>query len=250
MPGPLKLLLGPVLLRQGRQVRRHALRLPEAAGPREGVVGEGALRLRLLVVGDSAAAGVGVDHQAQALAEPLAERLALALDGRVAWQLVASTGHRAADALKALEQARLNPADVMVTSLGVNDTVGQTPVRHWLATLDALHGMAQARAGVRHTWHSAVPPMERFPVLPQPLRWVLGRDARRLDQALQRHLAGQADRGHVALPPMPGEAAGWMARDGFHPGLLGYQAWVEALTRQMLLEGAAALQPAEAGRAA
>ena len=68
----------------------------------------------------------------------------------------------------------------------------------------------------------------------------------RLLQSLQQHLAGQSDRGHVPLPAMPGEAAGWMARDGFHPGLLGYQAWVEALTRQMLLEGAAALQPAEA----
>ena len=35
MPGPLKLLLGPVLLRQGRQVRRHALRLPPVAAAEE-----------------------------------------------------------------------------------------------------------------------------------------------------------------------------------------------------------------------
>lgn len=244
MPGPLKLLLGPVLLRQGRQVRRQALRLPEPEGPRAGVAGEGVLRLRLLVVGDSAAAGVGVDEQSQALAAPLAERLARVLQGRVSWQLVATTGHRAADALKALEQAPLSPADAMVTSLGVNDAVGQTPVRHWLATLAALHAVAQRRAGVRQTWHSAVPPMEHFPVLPQPLRWVLGRDARRLDQALQRSLAGLSDRHHVALPAMPGEAAGWMARDGFHPGLRGYQAWTVALTRQMLLDGVGALQPA------
>ena len=75
-----KLLLGPLLLAQARRLRKTALRLPEAAGPRSGVEFP-ALRaalvaepLRLLVVGDSSAAGVGVDHQEQALAQPLARQ--------------------------------------------------------------------------------------------------------------------------------------------------------------------------------
>ncbi|HEY0887682.1 MAG TPA: SGNH/GDSL hydrolase family protein, partial [Ramlibacter sp.] len=79
-----KLALGPVLLRQGRAVRRTALRLPEPPGPRQGVAGEGELRLRLLVVGDSSAAGVGLQHQSQALALPLAQLLSRRLEGAVA----------------------------------------------------------------------------------------------------------------------------------------------------------------------
>ena len=56
-----KYALGPVLLAQGLRMRRVALRLPEAAGPREGRVGEPRGRpLRLLFLGDSSAGGVGV----------------------------------------------------------------------------------------------------------------------------------------------------------------------------------------------
>ncbi len=51
--------LAPLLLWQGRHVRRVTPRLPEAAGPRAGTTGHGP-PLRLLVLGDSAAAGVGV----------------------------------------------------------------------------------------------------------------------------------------------------------------------------------------------
>ncbi|KAB0649370.1 SGNH/GDSL hydrolase family protein, partial [Burkholderia diffusa] len=51
--------LGPLLLMQGRRVRRVTPRLAEAAGPRDGTAGDGP-PLRVLVLGDSAAAGVGV----------------------------------------------------------------------------------------------------------------------------------------------------------------------------------------------
>ena len=70
-----KWLLGPVLLWQGARVRATALRLPEAAGER--LQSGGALRL--LIVGDSSAAGVGAAHQDEALAGCLARTLAARL---------------------------------------------------------------------------------------------------------------------------------------------------------------------------
>ena len=51
------LALAPLLVVQGWYVKRVTPRLPEAEGARQGVTGQGQ-RLRLLVVGDSAAAGV------------------------------------------------------------------------------------------------------------------------------------------------------------------------------------------------
>ncbi|RMD81354.1 MAG: SGNH/GDSL hydrolase family protein, partial [Candidatus Dadabacteria bacterium] len=57
--------LGPLLLWQGWRVRLNVPRLPEAPGPRQGRAGKGPL-LRLLIVGDSAAAGVGAAHQDEA----------------------------------------------------------------------------------------------------------------------------------------------------------------------------------------
>jgi lysophospholipase L1-like esterase len=233
-----KLALAPLLLWQGQQVRRRALRLPEAAGPRTGVAGDGAGPpvLRLLVVGDSSAAGVGVPTQDEALAAPLARGLSQRLGGPVAWQLVATSGHAARDALQTLQATPdLAPADVLLVVLGVNDAVALTRTRPWLATLDALHAHAVAHAGVRWCWHSALPPMGRFPLLPQPLRWVLGREAERLDRALRRHVQGRADRRWVALPQVPAGVlpAGWMADDGYHPGPMGYAAWAGLLADEI-----------------
>ena len=63
-----KVALSPLLIWQGRQVRREAPRLPEATGPRLGLAGmerhSGAMpRLRVLIVGDSSGAGVGAATQ-------------------------------------------------------------------------------------------------------------------------------------------------------------------------------------------
>ena len=62
--------LGPLLLLQGRRVRRSVPRLPEPTGPRSGCVGAGR-SLRVLIAGDSAAAGVGSANQDQALSGQL-----------------------------------------------------------------------------------------------------------------------------------------------------------------------------------
>lgn len=235
-----KLLLAPLLLWQGLQVRRKALRLPEAAGARSGVAGSGELRLRLLIVGDSSGAGVGAATQAEALAGRLSAALAQRLGGGVHWRLIAKTGHTTADALADFASAELEAADVLVTALGVNDVVSQVSPRRWVGQLQQLHELAVQRAGVRYSLHSAVPPMHAFPLLPQPLRWLLGAHALRMNRMLARKLLGQAQRGLQALPPnLHGAAAAeLMATDGFHPGPAGYQLWADALAERIAREWA------------
>ncbi len=51
--------LGPLLVAQATRLRRTALELPEPRGARAGTIGRGTPVLRLLVAGDSSAAGVG-----------------------------------------------------------------------------------------------------------------------------------------------------------------------------------------------
>ncbi len=226
-----KVLLGPLLLWQGRQVRATALRLPEAAGPRAQPGGA----LRVLLVGDSSAAGVGAAHQQEALAGRLSEALARRTGQPVGWQLVATSGHRTEQALAALQSAELAPADLLVTALGVNDVVDQVPASHALAALRDIHRIAAERAGVRLSIHCAAPPMQHFPVLPQPLRWFFGQQAARFNAALQAHVAGEPGRQVLHLPAaMQRDAASLMAADGFHPGPRGYALWAEALADQAM----------------
>ncbi|MDF9773996.1 SGNH/GDSL hydrolase family protein [Pseudomonas baetica] len=125
-----KILLGPVLLAQGLYTRRVTPRLPEAEGERQGEVGSGDV-LRLLIVGDSAAADVGAATQGEAPSGRLVERLAD--DYQVAWKLWARTGLDAQGLLELLEQHAPEPFDVALLSIGVNDVTSTLAVDQWLA---------------------------------------------------------------------------------------------------------------------
>lgn len=219
--------LGPLLLLQGRRVRRVTPRLPEAEGPRAGIEGAGAgSPLRLLVVGDSSAAGVGVSHQQAALAQPTARALARRIGRPVKWQLVARSGACTEEAIELLRASPVSPADVLVTALGVNDVTGQRAAR-FVGDIAELWRVAARHAGVRHGVLAGLPPMHAFPAVPQPLRWYLGQYARGLDASLEAWIAAQPHLRFCSMqwPVGPGS----VATDGFHPGPEGYARWSEAM---------------------
>lgn len=216
--------LGPLLLLQGRHVRRVTPVLPEPPGPREGRIGQGP-PLSLLILGDSAAAGVGAATQAQALSGQLAACLAPRFDLR--WKLHARTGDTTADALAALAALEREPFDVVVTSLGVNDVTAGLGVNLWIARQRQLLAALRRDFGARRVLLSAVPPMHLFPALPQPLRAYLGAQARRYNVALRTLAQQEAGCRWVSLDLPPD--ARLMAHDGFHPGPAVYAAWARRL---------------------
>lgn len=219
---PAWLPLLPLLAVQGLLVRARALRLPEPPGARCGVEGTGP-RLRLLVLGDSAAAGVGAPHQRFALAGQLVAELAR--DHEVHWRLHARTGHAVADATAALAEIDGEPFDVAVTSIGVNDATRRLAPAQFGARMARLVDTLRARHGTRMVLASGLPPMDRFPGLPQPLRAFIGGHARRLDAALAALAAARDDLQHVPLAFDPSLDERAMAEDGFHPGPPAYRAW-------------------------
>ena len=78
-----------------------------------------------------------------------------------------------------------------------------------------------------HVVFAPLPPVHRFALLPQPLRRVMGDDARRHDDALARWAATRGDVSHVAIEfDLTPDA---MASDGFHPGEPVYRVCGEAL---------------------
>ncbi len=222
----LKLALSPLLVAQAIATRRRAPALPEADGPRQGSVGAGP-PLSLLIVGDSSAAGVGVRTQDEALAGHLTRTLARHASCRIDWQLVARSGLTSAQALPLLVQQRPGPAEIAVVVLGVNDVVEQVPSHRAVVHRAALADRLLGDHGVRHVVFAPLPPMHRFPLLPQPLRFVAGRDARRHDDAMARWAATRGDVSHVPIAFELSPAA--MAADGFHPGEPVYRACGEAL---------------------
>lgn len=234
-----KLALSPLLVAQALRTRAKLPRLPEAAGPRHGAVGEGA-PLSLLITGDSSAAGVGVVHQRDALAPRLAQELATRGGRRVQWRLLAQSGLTTAQTLALLQ--REHPAagpgghfDIAVVVTGVNDVVDQVPSHHAVSLREALANRLRNGLGVHHVVFAPLPPVHLFPGLPQPLRWVAGSDARRHDRALREWAASRDDvsRAEIELPLNPA----LMADDGFHPGPKVYRLTAHALALHIAGQG-------------
>ncbi|MEG0820892.1 MAG: SGNH/GDSL hydrolase family protein [Burkholderiaceae bacterium] len=210
------LVLGPVLIAQARRLRATALELPEAEGPRAGVEGEGGAALRLLVVGDSSAAGVGARTQDEALARPLARHVAHSLRRSVSWQLIARSGLTSAQALELLRETPPASADFAVAMLGVNDVTHRVSIARALRQRGELAQWLRRHAGVRQVVFCALPPMQKFPALPQPLAWYAGAQVARVNRAQARWALRQAGVIHAAMADLA--RADLFAEDGFHPG--------------------------------
>ena len=223
----LKLVLSPLLVVQAVATRRHAPVLPEAAGPREGRLGRGGMPVRLLIAGDSSAAGVGVAHQEQAFAGYLTRSLHRQIERPVHWTLRARSGLTTRQVHELLQSDPQPPADVAVVVTGVNDVIDQIPSHRAVQHREALADWLLREHGVAHVVFAPLPPVHRFPLLPQPLRRVMGDDARRHNDALARWAALRNDVSYV--PIALDLTADAMASDGFHPGEPVYRTCGEAL---------------------
>lgn len=209
MTRALAVLLAPVIVPQARALRRRTPELDEPAGPRTG--GSGARHV--LVVGDSTAVGMGVATLDEALPARLAERL----DSR--WTVAGRSGWTAPEVLRDFGGAAASAADVLVLLVGWNDAM---QVRSGTAFERALSTLVE-RARAERVVIVAPPAFGRYPVLPQPLRTVLGAIATALARRSAR-VAGA--RGAVLVPGFDGAH---VARDGFHPDAAGYDAMAAAI---------------------
>lgn len=214
------LVLGPVLYLQGKATRRSIPVLPEPDGAREGRIGNGR-HLKILVLGDSAAAGVGAPSMQESLTGQLVEQLSDSFS--VEWCLVAKTGATTASTLKRLKKHELGTFDVCVISLGVNDVTSGLSLKNWLIQQSMLREKLRADLRVKHIIICGLPPVHGFPSLPQPLRWWLGARATEFNDHLQKQFLVESNVRFLSLRFT--EDSGLMADDGFHPGPAIYREW-------------------------
>ncbi|SFR64846.1 Lysophospholipase L1 [Marinobacter daqiaonensis] len=227
-------LLLPVLLYQGRRARRIIPRLPEAQGSLSGQYGKGTPDLRLLVIGESTAAGVGVSSHEQGLASQLARELHGRSGQTISWHTFGVNGIRLDQLNRKLVSVELPEADVVLLSMGVNDTTGFTPRYQFRRQL----GMLRETLTPHYpgpVYLLSVPPMHLFTALPSPLRQIMGWRARQLNRVYQQ-LAREAPadfqyRSYGALTD-----SSLLASDGFHPSDRGYQAIAAALAESGSLQ--------------
>ncbi len=217
------LTLLPIVAIQGIKVRKKMPRLPEASGERDGVIGSGK-PLSLLILGDSAAAGVGVETQQDALSGAIITELGNEFTLR--WKLQAQTGNTTQQVIQAAKQISDQQYDIVITSIGVNDVTKFTSARSWLKQQKQLFADIQNRFKPKLIIVSGVPPMQHFPALPNPLAWLFGKYAAQMNQVLQQWLMPQDKFKFIQYDIKEFQALDLpMASDGFHPSKEIYAIW-------------------------
>lgn len=245
----IKPVLAPVLIAQAKRLRKVALAMPEPTGQRHGVAAcgsanSGSRPLSLLIAGDSSAAGVGAETQEGALASQLAFALAQRIQRDVHWHLIAQTGLTSIGLLDLLNSQTLPAVDVAVVIVGVNDITNNVAAGHALRARSRIVRMLRASTGVQHILFPGLPAVERFPLLPQPLAWYGGAEARRNNDLQARWAAHVRRAAFVSHVPMDGFThPQLMAEDGFHPSPILYSMVATHFAEHLALKVGALADP-------
>lgn len=212
----------PLALAQRLWWRLAGARLPSPPGPRSGWSGVAdGEPLRLLVMGDSLALGVGVDAVERSLAPRLAYRLGMLLRRRVVWQVRAGRHWTAAELLRSLTVAGTPEHDIGVVVLGINDLLGLTGIGRWRRQLARLMERMDD-AGGQLLLHAGPVMQRQSSSLPWPMKALLADRLRQLGagaaEVLRARPAGSQLHGPLLWQPDPAV----FAADGLHLSAAGH----------------------------
>lgn len=217
----------PFLFPQAMYVRRTAPRFSCAAGPNEGSVGSG-LAVRALIFGDSIAAGVGASEYSRALAGQASRALAARLAAEVQWVAHGHIGANSERLLKThLDELPDGPFHYVALSVGVNDVTSLVTISRWRRNLGTLLRELTARYDAPSIALTGLPPMQTFPLLPEPLRRAIGGRAHELDRAAREVVTRFENVVHVPVEFENRPEA--FAGDGYHPSEPSYEIFGEVV---------------------
>ncbi|MBO6903079.1 MAG: SGNH/GDSL hydrolase family protein [Rhizobiaceae bacterium] len=215
----------PVYVWQGVGVRLRTERLLPAQGPViHHIPGKGE-RVRLLVVGDSSAASVGIGKTDRGLAALLAARIATETGRPVDWR---AAGFNSATAGQLRDHVLPNLAhdgwNLIVLSVGTNDAKNFHTVPRFKREFGGLLYALRAKWPEAQIIWSPVVEMEKVPALPPLLGRILGIRADLINSMGTRLCQ---ERGALAAARLPIIDASGFSTDGFHASEAGYAAWAD-----------------------
>ena len=195
--------------------------------------------LRMAMIGDSSAAGVGVITDAQTPGALIAVGLSDRAHRPVELLSTAFIGARSADlpaqVAKALGAIAPQKLDIAVIMIGAND------VTHRVRPADSIRDLTAAVGALRAAGAQVVvgtcPDLGTIRPIAQPLRYIARRWSRAL-AAAQTIAVVEAGGRTVSLGDLLGPSFAkerhWFSEDGFHPSEVGYAAAAEVMLPSVL----------------
>lgn len=226
-------LLSPIALYLGLKVRSRTPRLLPPTGPKTGQIGKtGKAAYNILIIGDSSAAGVGVDDINETIGPQLAQILHQKTRAGVSWRIAGANSAIS-------EEVR----DYVVPNL---QRGAYTHIVLCVATNDMKNFLSDRRfkkgfGGLLYALHAKWPDtpiiwtpmldMTTVPGLPPLLRVIL---RMRADIINRRGRQLCRERHAIVTPPLDSTDPSGFSVDGFHASAAGYHYWAGVLAQTIL----------------
>ena len=220
----IQLVFLPILRWQGNRLRKEALKLPEAMGPRSGNIGSGE-KLSILIIGDSSACGVGVKLINQSLAGYLVQTLSK--NYQCNWKIIAKSGLNTSDLTRLIEKEHASLFDTVVISIGMNDITSGISRERWLKQLRTLQSSLQEKFKITRFIFCGMPPVGKLKIIPNPLRRLLALKASLFDKSLSVFCGDDPKKTYLSINIPFGKEM--IADDGFHPSSEFYKLWARMI---------------------
>lgn len=221
--GMMILPFAPFLYLQGQYVRRKVGRLPDAAGDKHGVFANGAEGVKMLVLGESTAAGVGASTHETGLAGQFAKFLGEKIGKSVRWQVVGKSGITVGRTIKELvPEIGDEKFDYIMLALCGNEVLSLHSPRVFRRDMRRLLAILQEKNPDATFFITNAPAVRLSPVLPFTIKFILGHLSA-LHDANARELTAKMPR--VFYFHQPTSVPADFFADGLHPSEAGYTAW-------------------------
>lgn len=227
----------PILYFQGKRVRTTMPALPEAIGSEGSSKKASKRQLKMLAIGESTIAGVGVVHHKDGFIGTLAEALSEKLNARIQWKIYAKSGYTARQVNdKIVPHISENTVDLVVLGLGANDAFTLNSPRKWKKHIADLLQSIKEKFGEVPVVFINMPPIKEFPAFTSIMKLTVGNLVEVLGKTLKT-LLSTIDSVYYYDRIM--SIDDWLVRlniratkadffsDGVHPSALTYQVWAK-----------------------
>ena len=229
----------PILIWQGRRIRRKIPLLPEAGEP-FGQVGAGE-SFRLLALGEATVAGVGVEKHKDGMIGHLAKCLAKQQQLAVTWNVFAKNGCTMERSLEELlPRVGNDQPDLIVIGFGGNDAFACTPPNRWAKYAHELIGRIRNSFPAVPIVFLNMPPIYAFPAFTWLLQTFLGGLVDLLGTRLEKEVDKWQGvyfcndkivlRDWLEKTPHAKTVDDFFS-DGVHPSQMTYQLWAEEIAK-------------------